>query len=595
MHDFDRFERKLAAALRSDADMSLARFEPVTVASEALASAQRPSVRIRRRFTIVQMSTRWTIAAAAVIGVIVIGGLYYVNRPDQSAVGGPSPTPSADPSQPAVVGPSATSIATTPPAPGAWTATGSMTVGHESHTATLLPDGTVLVAGGNSAATDLYDPASRSWTATGTLIASRRQHTATLLTDGRVLVVGGDSDNNSVLSAELYDPATGTWTATGPMIEAHGRGHTATLLRDGSVLVAGGFQGGTKLASAEVYDPATDSWTATGDMTAGRTYHTATLLPDGTVLVAGSVSSDASAERYDPAPGTWSATGSMNHGRHDFTATLLPDGTVLAASYEGFNGSEVYDPSTGTWDETASMSSVRVGTYTATLLPDDTVLVVGGVPDLQKRTELYDPHARTWAAGPDTLEPRQYHTATLLPDGTVLVAGGRGGLASAEVYAPPAIASASLPALRLPSTHVSPAGEYGWEGAPGGSRAGMHRVTGDGSGAREATAMLFAVGAECLTPSEEQQLPVRVAGFDGVSVEPYEPAVGFNQVGDEITRAYALAVGDRTLCLYLTWHPTTTDDELDAAVKILDSLRAQPIGEDRIRIVFALDKGWDTG
>lgn len=151
----------------------------------------------------------------------------------------------------------------------------------------------------------------------------------------------------------------------------------------------------------------------------------------------------------------------------------------------------------------------------------------------------------------------------------------------------------SLPALRFPSTRGG-SGEYGWGGFPG-ARGGMHRVVGDGNGAREATAMFFEVGADCLKASREQQTPVRVAGFDGVSVEPYEPPVPFNNVGDEITRAYALAVGDRTLCVYLTWHPATTDDELAAAVRILDTLRAEPIGENQVRIVFTLEDVWDTG
>jgi hypothetical protein len=110
MDDFDQFERNLAAALRSDADMSLARFEPGTVASAAMVSAQRRSVRIRRQFTIAPTTTGWTIAAAAVIGVLMVGGLFYVNKPDNAAVGDPSPTTSASPSPslPTVVGPSST-------------------------------------------------------------------------------------------------------------------------------------------------------------------------------------------------------------------------------------------------------------------------------------------------------------------------------------------------------------------------------------------------------------------------------------------------------------------------------------------------------
>lgn len=97
-------------------------------------------------------------------------------------------------------------------------------------------------------------------------------------------------------------------------------------------------------------------------------------------------------------------------------------------------------------------------------------------------------------------------------------------------------------------------------------------------------------GGENLRP-----IPVTVAGYDGTYVEPYEPAVEFSGVGDEITGAYALAVGARTLCVYLTWHPTTTQDELDAAREILESIRAEEAGDDGIRINFTLPSGWDTG
>ena len=82
----------------------------------------------------------------------------------------------------------------------------------------------------------------------------------------------------------------------------------------------------------------------------------------------------------------------------------------------------------------------------------------------------------------------------------------------------------------------------------------------------------------------------------GGSIEPYMPPVTFGSLhGDEITRAYELAVGDRTLCLWLTWHATTTDEELDEAMRILDHLRVEPIGDSRIRIQFTLGAGWDTG
>ena len=142
-----------------------------------------------------------------------------------------------------------------------------MATARYDHTATLLPNGQVLVAGGFGgnylASAELYDPATGLWTATGSMAAARFCHTVTLLPNGQVLVAGGFNDASGALaSAELYDPATGLWTATGSMATKRD-GHTATLLPNGQVLVAGGYNG-VFLASAELYDPATGLWTATG-------------------------------------------------------------------------------------------------------------------------------------------------------------------------------------------------------------------------------------------------------------------------------------------------------------------------------------------
>src|SRR5438046_1553506 len=190
-----------------------------------------------------------------------------------------------------------------------------------------------------------------TWITTGSLLIARRDHTATLLPNGKVLVAGGvDESGHGFGTAELYDPATGTWTASGSL--AKGRwSHTATLLPDGQVLVAGGWDNGY-LASADLYDPARDTWRATGRLATARYGHTATLLPNGQVLVAGGVNVGelASAELYDPASETWTATGSLNTARYFHTATLLPNGKVLAAggtpdNIHAFASSELYDSS----------------------------------------------------------------------------------------------------------------------------------------------------------------------------------------------------------------------------------------------------------
>ncbi|MGB8378127.1 MAG: kelch repeat-containing protein [Rhodanobacteraceae bacterium] len=223
---------------------------------------------------------------------------------------------------------------------------------------------------------------------TGSMATARVSHTATLLPSGQVLVAGGSNGSGSLATAELYDPATGNWLATGDMITARDN-HTATLLPSGKVLVAGGSNSGGALASAELYDPATGNWTATGDLNTARYKHTATLLPSGQVLVeagnASVVEFLASAELYDPATGTWTVTDSIYGGRDAYTATLLPSsGQVLVAGGLNRMGSPVsledaqlYDGTTQTWARTGAMNGGRAA-HTATLLPSGQVLVTGG-------------------------------------------------------------------------------------------------------------------------------------------------------------------------------------------------------------------------
>ena len=256
-------------------------------------------------------------------------------------------------------------------ATGAFVPTGSMSTGRNLHTATLLLDGRVLIAGGDGRGTqslssaELYDPATGTFSPAGSMLGPRAFHTATRLADGRVLLTGGTSDGwagaNFLATAEIFDPTTDTFSATGPLAELRGS-HTATLLEDGRVLITGGTGDGARsLDSAEIYDPKTGRFTLTGNMAQGRTFQEATLLSDGGVLVTGGDPAGwdyagpflASAEIYDPRTGTFRATGSMTDHLTNHTATLLLDGRVLIAG--GFDGSadvtaaEIYDVTTGTF------------------------------------------------------------------------------------------------------------------------------------------------------------------------------------------------------------------------------------------------------
>jgi len=311
------------------------------------------------------------------------------------------------------------------PTTDTFTATGSQTRARGFDTATRLADGRVLLVGGDSAewnfdgpyiaSAELYDPTAGSFRLTGAMATGRNLHTATLLLDGRVLIAGGDGRGTvSLASAELYDPTAGTFGPTGEMVAARGF-QTATRLADGRVLLTGGTSDGWKgadfLASAEIYDAKTGTFTATGQMASKRGNHTATLLRDGRVLIIGGspdgTTSLASAELYDPKTGKFTATGSMAAARTFHEATLLADGRVLVSGgdpagwiYDGpFLASvEIYDPKTGKFTPTGSMVAALTN-QTATLLPDARVLIAGGYngkTDVAD-AEIYDPTSGTFS------------------------------------------------------------------------------------------------------------------------------------------------------------------------------------------------------
>jgi hypothetical protein len=336
--------------------------------------------------------------------------------------------------------------------PFQWEYTGSLKTARFHHTATLLPDGRVLVAGGAAGvggdrplkSAELYNPATGTWSDAANLNNARDSNTATLLPSGMVLVAAGRQSGIYLTSAELYDPATDTWSLTGSL-DTGRIFHTATLLPNGMVLVVGGIQGDIYLASAELYDPSAGTWSDTGSLITAREFHTATLLHNGKVLVAAGRGSGSveltSAELYDPTTGTWSATGSLNTERYDHTATLLPNGMVLVAGGEPdeLDSAELYDPATGTWLPTGNLNDGRADSVDVLLLNGMALVADGTSWDLSS-AEIYDPATGTWSLTGSLNQARKDHAATLLLNGMVLVTGGAfaGGvpLASAELYDP---------------------------------------------------------------------------------------------------------------------------------------------------------------
>jgi Galactose oxidase, central domain len=283
--------------------------------------------------------------------------------------------------------------------PGTFTLTGTMTTARVGHTATLLLNGKVLIAGGGrglgGGSAELYDPSTGAFTTTGEMKTPRSGHTATLLPDGRVLIAGDrDIGSKELASVELYDPASGTFALTGESILLCLSG--ATLLSNGKVLITGGLrcpfgQFVQPFNLAELYDSATGTFTPTGDMTWGHVANGAALLPDGNVLIAesksdwwdvGPVVHVGGAESYDPATGTFTPRGDMISGVIWAHSTSLLNGKVLFAGGDdsntssGYATAQLYDPPTRTFSATGNMSTGRFD-HTQTLLPDGTVLIAG--------------------------------------------------------------------------------------------------------------------------------------------------------------------------------------------------------------------------
>lgn len=370
-----------------------------------------------------------TTAAAVIIGLILATVTLLRGLPQRDTLTQPTAIATAQ----ATATPSFT-----PAGSGLWREVGALNVARSGHSATLLPDGRVLVVGGRKdrdsslplASAEMFDPLSERWTPTAPLPAGRTNHAAALLRDGRVLVVGGTGDtygSPALRTALLYDPKANRWSPATALSSAAAQPRLATLT-DGTLLLLNN-------GLAARYDPATDTWTPTDPYPGGA--FALTALMDGGALAFGGTSGAkfnplSLARRYDPATNRWSAITALTTPRANPAAVALPDGGILAIGGENATSgalatAERYDPTTETWTPLAPLAFPRVRPI-AHLLPDSRVLILDDSAltpiDQTKPPELYDPAANSWRTLPNTPRDRNNATVTLLPSGQILKVGG---------------------------------------------------------------------------------------------------------------------------------------------------------------------------
>ncbi|MEU0094820.1 kelch repeat-containing protein [Kribbella sp. NPDC006257] len=300
-----------------------------------------------------------------------------------------------------------------------WAPTGALQTSRRLHTMTKLAGGSVLVTGGVTgplgspvrglASAELYEPGAKTWSPVPDMHEARFSHSATLLPNGHVLVAGGCAERSSdtrraLASAEIYNPIERSWTKVKPAMTDGRFGHPAILLKGTSkVLVVGGIVPAgpgqyAALGYCEIYDFDKDAWTPTGSLATPRKGHQATLLDNGSVLVTGgdivgvlgqdwtiSPFSQNSTERYDPVGGRWSPDTPMTWGRSHHRAVRLGSGKVLVlggtddGTFDiGYRNAAVYDPRPKTWADAGPMA---VGRWAPAVLGlgGESVLVAGGI------------------------------------------------------------------------------------------------------------------------------------------------------------------------------------------------------------------------
>ena len=334
-----------------------------------------------------------------------------------------------------------------------WSTTGSMASARAYHTATYLPTtGKILAVGGIGsggapiATAELYNPAGAgTWAATDSVPTTgvgRAYHTAVVLNDNTVFVAGGYRDGtNTTNTSAIYTPSTGHWAGKAQMTTARGK-HAATVLTTGEVVVTGGISGTTSIQNVEVYRPTganANTWfQANSPTSARRTSHASVRMQSGDVMIIGGRDGSTTLNTvfsYNLAANAWTARGTLSEPRVGHTATVMSSGNVLVAGGGPFNSTTVvatcdlYNKTTNTWSPTADMATARTG-HSAVLQSDDSIVVSGGIGPgssalAVKTAERFKSAFETWMPEPSLLTARAYHTTTVTPSsGTIVAAGG---------------------------------------------------------------------------------------------------------------------------------------------------------------------------
>ena len=317
-------------------------------------------------------------------------------------------------------------------------------------TATLLVDGRVLVAGGYDYPSPtrsvpqykkqawLYQPDTNSFVPAGEMKLARARHTASLLPDGRVLIAGGEDDSNTHASTELFDPkqpVASAWSA-GPDLPGSRAGHVAVALSDGQILLAGGKSWPDILGSFVIYKPSTNSFQSPAfGMSKGRATMATTLLQNGKVLLAGGDDGSSAfcniMETFDPGSGAVTLLkATMSDKKNSALAFTLPSGKVLITAGYAFAyppRDDLFDPAADTVTAVNHPNGSARGSAAARLA-DGRVIVAGGFESAQEsKVRVFTEQGMAWEILPDLLHARAYLALVTLKDESVLAVGGRQG------------------------------------------------------------------------------------------------------------------------------------------------------------------------